>query len=301
MQFKFKPIAKLSLLLIIPLSLFACGGGGGGGGSATVPKNPDGSATVVFNTLGWNPQAVFWSCKTQVNVGGKSISYITPTTNGAPIKLSEGEYTASIDVSCYCESTWGCSTSSNGTWNPGFTVTDIYGKVIAQRPEKTYGGFSLLVDLVVKDGAVSGGSNAARSGEAPRISQVASTFNSTNSETMLIEFEVLSDMDKTADAMVQALTCDIDYNMAWHGGFGFHNVKVKNVSNEVVPSWGVNLYFSEGVPTAEWHWGADSVTRNANNSLLVKGSQELSPGEELTFGVGGTYQGGSNQIGVECR
>lgn len=292
--------------LTLAFVISACGGGGGSSGSDFEPGD-DGTPTVPFTfTIEGQPLGGGgnWQCSGNISISPGNINKALYGT--ATVKLAEGDYNATVDVNCACNA---ILQNCLNFWTPSLKVTS--GAFVVTRPPQAVNGFHTTVALSVsKDG------NAGLNSQPSSYSLASTSISKENlsaeiSTTTLssaaigdkswIEIAVLEDFNKTASgAAMEGVNCTIDYDQAWYGGFGFHQVRVKNTSTNTLSNWGVNLWFSEGKPSADWFWGADSIVNNGDHALLVMGNQSLAPNAEVVFGVGGTYSGGPNNITVEC-
>ena len=95
----------------------------------------------------------------------------------------------------------------------------------------------------------------------------------------------------------KSTACLLTNGDAQYGGFGFHSVGVKNISESVLSNWEVRLDFGAASPSPQWSWGGDYVVEGS--TIVVTGNTSISPGQQITFGIGGNYSG-ANQISVIC-
>lgn len=206
---------------------------------------------------------------------GFTLSGWDPVEKTWPIEVPNGQYEILTDISCGCVSPGLCDDG-----NPFIPRVQADGITngddgYVQLPGQGPGGFNSKVGLTVSE----------VSNSVARV------------DYQLLE---LNEYDATANSG-RVIECILDYNQVHHGGFGFHNVKVKNVSNITVPNWTAHIDFGEGVhPTAQWTINASATGNGDTGWLLIEGNSSLAPGQTVTFAVGGQYTGGQNVMEVSC-
>lgn len=98
------------------------------------------------------------------------------------------------------------------------------------------------------------------------------------------------------------ISCLLDENntRAENGGYGIHNLVVKNDGDISIGGWNVKLTFGQGQPAVGWFYGVSEVVK-VNGGLLLSGRDQLEPGDVVRIGLGGSYSGPNTGVEIKCN
>lgn len=271
----------------------ACGGSEGAW--EPDPNTGEKKVAVTFEIVG-KPLISSWKCDMTVDVSPGSYSGESfPTETFKTFSLPEGDYSADIEVSCDCP-----SDSCKDVWVPS---VDMYGGLTGNRvtiPGKLAYGWKATERFKIRDSNFVANSIQSSSRSAKSLSTYTSTVSAQSVTTASsgvahIEFELVDFQPIQPD---EAVLCDLHHYKGYHGGFGYHSVSLTNDGSHTVDGWNAYIDFGDATPT-NIQWVQNGEATISGNGITIHGDEVLAPGESVTFGIGGQYNG-ANEIDVAC-
>lgn len=189
---------------------------------------------------------------------------------------------------------WGHNVATLGNGDPNTTPWD-------EMYTSGFGGTSSAAPIVA-GAAASIQSIAKAMGHAPLTSVEMRDLISLTGQPQIADLSrsigEMPNIDAAAKVLqAEMLDCNMSYNVAQSGGYGFHSVQVTNVSGGTMNGWTVYLDFDGHQPTVQWTSGATATVNG--DRVMLESSEVLSPGENDYFSLGGQYPG-SATFTVDC-